>query len=230
VKNVKKYILPILIFLSLFIFFGCMTLFNLSLEPGIYVAGDWNNWVPKELDKMTLSDDLYIFELPISSITFSEGSSGNIGWYKVIYVSPSETKIQSSVPVWKENLGDATSITIYASPNLMHDGYAVGAGDSEKEMGNWYCAGGFNNWRNLTLMRKDGEKFVYEVSKEVSKGDSFYYKIARNDDWKPYEEQFDGKNYNAREGQDAYFVADKSGSSIVLEYYPKLSILKAFVK
>lgn len=226
----KKYILFISILISVFLFFGCMSLFNLSLEAGIYVAGDWNNWVPTDLDKMTLSEDgLYIFELPVSSITFSEGSTGNIGWYKVIYVSPAETKIQSSVPIWKENLEDATSVTIYASPNLMHDGYAVGAGDSEKETGDWYCAGDFNDW-TLTKMTKNGEKFVYEASKDVYKGDSFYYKIARNTDWKPYEEQFDGKNYKAGYGQDAYFVADKSGSSIVVEYYPKLSILKAFVK
>ncbi|MDK2886861.1 MAG: hypothetical protein PWP54_1439 [Thermosipho sp. (in: thermotogales)] len=206
-----------------------MSLFNLSLDPGIYVAGDWNNWIPTELDKMSLDNGLFSFELPVSSITFTEGSLGQIGWYKVIYIGINETKIQSSVPVWKENLGEATSITIYASPNLMHDGYAVGAGDSEKEMGDWYCAGEFNNW-TLSIMAKDGDKFVYEIEKEVSVGDSFYYKIARSSDWKPYEEQFDGKNYNAGYGQDGYFIADKSGSSIVVEYYPKLSILKAFVK
>ena len=226
----KKYILHVFIISIVFLLFGCMSLFNLSLEPGIYVAGDWNNWIPTEIDKMTLNvEGLYTFELPVSSMTFYEGSSGNIGWYKVIYVGPSETKIQSSVPIWRENLGDATSITIYASPNLMYDGYAVGAGDSEKERENWYCAGDFNDW-DLTMMIKDGEKFVYKITKDVNKGDSFYYKIARNTDWTPYEEQFNGKNYNAGYGQDAYFVADKAGSSIVIEYYPKLSILKAFVE
>jgi hypothetical protein len=225
---VKK---PLIIALAIitFLFFGCMRLFNLTLNPGIYVVGEWNNWIPTESDQMTLKNGIYEFELPVASITFSPGSSGNIGWYKVIYIGTTETKIQSSVPVWKENLADATSITIYASPNLMYDGYAVGAGDSEKEMGDWYCAGEFNDW-TLSIMTKSGEKFVYEIEKEVSTGDSFYFKIARNTDWKPYEEQFDGKNYNAGYGQDGYFIADKSGSSIVVEYYPKLSILKAFVK
>ncbi|MBB6062713.1 hypothetical protein HNP65_001165 [Thermosipho japonicus] len=225
----KKYLLFTSIFVLFFIFFGCMTLFNLSLDSGMYVAGDWNNWMPTEKDKMQLNNGFYMFELPVSSITFTEGSSGHIGWYKVIYVGTGESKIQSSVPVWQENLGDATSITIYASPNLMHDGYAVGAGDSEKEMGDWYCAGEFNSW-TLSKMSKVDDKYVYEIEREVSKGEGFYFKIARNSDWKPWEEQFDGKNYNAGMGQDGYFVADKDGSSIVVEYYPQLSILKAFVK
>lgn len=206
-----------------------MKLFNLSLEPGIYVVGEWNNWIPTENDRMYLNNGIYEIELPVASITFSPGSNGNIGWYKVVYVGTNETKIQSSIPVWQENLGVATSITIYASPDLMRDGFAFGAGDSEKETGDWYCAGEFNNWQLAPMNKIDG-KFVYTLEISVNQGDSFYYKIARNLDWKPYEEQFDGKNYNAGYGQDAYFVADKSGTSIVIEYDPKLSILKAYVK
>ncbi|MBO8161836.1 MAG: hypothetical protein H0Z24_09420 [Thermosipho sp. (in: Bacteria)] len=206
-----------------------MKLLNLSLTPGIYVAGEWNNWIPTESDRMILKDGEYQYVLPVASITFLPGSQGNIGWYKVIYIEAGESKVQSSVPIWYENLLDATVVTIYASPNIMYDGYAVGAGDSEKMLGEWYCAGDFNSW-SLAKMSKVGEKFVLTIDKEVNAGDSYYYKIARNTDWKPYEEQFDGKNYNAGYGQDALFIADKAGSSIVVEYDPKYSILRAYVK
>ncbi|WP_083638888.1 MULTISPECIES: hypothetical protein [unclassified Thermosipho (in: thermotogales)] len=207
---------------------GCMKLFNLSLESGVYVAGEWNNWVPMQNDRMVLNNGIYEFEIPVASITFYPGSLGNIGWYKVIYVG-GVTKVQSSVPVWKENLADATSITVFASPNIMRDGYAVGAGDIEKEIGDWYCAGDFNGW-SLEKMEKIDGKFVYELNIDVNKGDSFKYKIARGIDWKPYEEQFDGKNYNAGYGQDALFIADKSGSSLYIEFDPKFSILNVYVK
>ncbi|WP_287925396.1 ABC transporter substrate-binding protein [Kosmotoga pacifica] len=203
---------------------------NIDSLPGYFtiglplVAGDWNNWTPTESDRMILKDGLYTFELPVASITFLPGSLGNIGWYTV-YSSVSGSKI----PIWKENLGDATSITIYASPSLMSEGDAIGIGDSEKETGDWYCAGEFNNW-TLSKMEKVGEKYILRISINVDEGDSYYYKIARGTDWRPYEEQFDGKDYDAGYQEDAYFVAGQAGNLLVIEYYPKLSILSAHVE
>ncbi|QTA38082.1 hypothetical protein JYK00_00595 [Thermosipho ferrireducens] len=215
-------LLPVLIVL----FAGCMNILNLTLPEGIYLAGDWNNWTPTENDKMTYKDNYYTFELPVASLTFEPGSSGNIGWYKLIYKDSSGSKISSGIPIWKENLGTATKVTIYASPILMRDGLAIGVGDTEKASGTWYIAGDFNDWAHEAMTFQAG-KFVYTVEYYISESkDPIKYKIARGTNWLPYEEQFDGKNYNAREKQDGVFLPTVSGTvTLVFEYDPEFSIL-----
>ena len=206
-----------------------MTLFNLSLPEGVYIAGEWNNWVPKQEDKMTKEEgSIYYFDLPVASLTFTD----SIAWYKVIYIGSNESKISLTIPLWEDNLS-STVVRVYVDIDKLRDGYAVGVGDTEKAAGTWYCAGEFNNW-SLTKMKEkieNGEKVYYlEVDYEMEKGEKVEYKIARNTDWKPYEEQFDGKKYNAGYAQNALYVATKSGSTLEIRFYPKYSILEAEIK
>ena len=217
--------------MTLFFVSSCMLVFHLALPEGVYVVGDWNGWEPTANDKMDSSSGSYKFILPVSSITFypsEDAPSYHVGWYKVVYVSKSNTIVSAPIPVWRENI-EGTSITIYASPTLMKDGLAVGVGDSEKEDGGWYVAGAFNSWQ-LKPMKADSGKYIYEVKYTIKKGENMEYKIARNTDWKPYEEQYDGKHYHAGYNVNASFVADKDATLLIITYDPKYSLLKMEAK
>ena len=206
-----------------------MSLFNLSLPEGVYIEGEWNNWVPKQEDKMIKEEgSIYYFDLPIASVTFTN----SIAWYKVIYIGSNESKISLTIPLWEDNLS-STVVRVYVDIDKLRDGYAMGVGDTEKATGTWYCAGEFNNWSLVEMNEKieNGDKVYYlEVNYEMEKGEKVEYKIARNTDWKPYEEQFDGKKYNAGYAQNALYVATKSGSTLEIRFYPKYSILEAEIK
>ncbi|PLV60445.1 hypothetical protein AS005_04005 [Thermotoga sp. KOL6] len=216
-----KKLIPAL--LVMFLFSGCMTLLNIKLPDGVYVVGDFTNGVPKPEYKMELQGGVYTLELSSSVLTFEN----NIAWYQVVMVVDGKPmKASSGIPIWSEKIGD--TITIYASSDLMEDGTAKGVGDSEKETGPWYCAGNFNNW-TLEEMTYQNGKFVLETGCFVTSGQTIEYKIARNSDWIPYEEQFDGVSYNAGYGENAVFVADKDGT-LVIEFDPRFSLLKAYVK
>lgn len=217
---------------------SCMKLLNLQLPDGIYVVGEWNNWVPTEGDKMTLStsEDGYVFELPVASITFNPSRGGPqflIGYYKVIYRHGGVTKVSSAIPVWKENLGSDTKLTIYATPTAMVNGLAVGVGDSEKmktAQKSWSIGGEINGW-NLTqgVMTWDetNKVFVYEVKNFAGQKKEYKYKLSRTDnDWKPWEMNYDGKKYDAGMGQDASFSLPEDGTyDLKFTYNPKFSIL-----
>lgn len=205
-----------------------MLLFNLSLPDGVYVVGDWNGWEPSEKDRMEKVKDHFEKEIPVASFTFypsEDDPADHIGWYKVVYVRSGEAIVSSSIPVWKENLKDATRITVYASPSLIKDGFATGVGDSGKMMGDWYAAGDFNSWTPTVMERKE-ELFVYTVERSGNEGDTVKYKIARSNTWKPYETQYDGKHYHAGYGQDAIFTADSTYSELMIIYDPKFSLLE----
>lgn len=217
---------------------SCMKILNLQIPDGVYVVGEWNDWVPTESDKMTIStlEDAYVFELPVASITFNPSRSGNeflIGYYKVIYKQGGVTKVSSAIPVWKENLGSDTKLTIYATPTMMVNGSAVGVGDSEKlktSLKNWSIGGEVNNW-NLTqgVMTWDdtNKVFVYEVKNFAGQKKEYKYKLSRTDnDWKPWEMNYDGKKYDAGMGQDASFSLPEDGTyDLKFTYNPKFSIL-----
>ena len=243
-KKLSKYkMLSLLIFLMVVLFiFGtvssCMKVLNLQISDGVYVVGEWNNWVPTESDKMTLStsEKAYVFELPVASITFNPSRSGNeflIGYYKVIYKQGGVTKVSSAIPVWKENLGSDTKLTIYATPTAMVNGLAVGVGDSEKmktAQKSWSIGGEINSW-NLTqgVMTWDetNKVFVYEVKNFAGQKKEYKYKLSRTDnDWKPWEMNYDGKKYDAGMGQDASFSLPENGTyDLKFTYNPKFSIL-----
>jgi len=215
-----------------------MKILNLQIPDGVYVVGEWNNWVPTESDKMTIStsEDAFVFELPVASITFNPSRSGNefsIGYYKVIYKQGGVTKVSSAIPVWKENLGSDTKLTIYATPTAMVNGLAVGVGDSEKmktAQKNWSIGGEINNW-NLTqgVMTWDdtNKVFVYEVKNFAGQKKEYKYKLSRTDnEWKPWEMNYDGKKYDAGMGQDASFSLPEDGTyDLKFTYNPKFSIL-----
>ncbi len=204
-----------------------MVLFNLSLPEGVYIVGAWNNWVPTDNDKMSLDGGIYKITIPATALEYQDGSEGKVGWYKVIYVSTTKTVVSSSLPITTYSLGSDTQITIYATPTLMKDGFAIGVGDSVKEKGDWYLASEINNWQH-EKMTKEGEVFVLEKEDYTINKDKITFKIARKTDWKPYEEQFDGKNYNAGMGQDAsYKFKNEIGKTVNLRfiYNPKFSTL-----
>ncbi|QAV34163.1 hypothetical protein SAMN04488510_10518 [Fervidobacterium changbaicum] len=218
---------------------SCMKLLNLQLPDGAYVVGEWNGWVPTEADKMTYSseEDAYVFELPVASVTFNPSRSGpqfSIGWYKVIYKQGGVTKVSSAIPVWKENLGSDTKLTIYATPTAMVNGQAVGVGDSEKfktALKNWSIGGEINGW-NLSQgqMNWDSAKkvFLYERTNFTGEKKEYKYKLSRTDnDWKPWEMNYDGKKYDAGMGQDASFSLPEAGTyDVTFTYNPKFSILE----
>nr|WP_155982635.1 MULTISPECIES: hypothetical protein [unclassified Thermotoga] len=216
----KKLILSLLLIMILS---GCMTLLNIKLPDGVYVVGNFSNGVPNPEYKMALQGDFYTLELPSSALNFEN----DIAWYQVVVVENGKpVKNTSGIPLWKQLVG--TTVTVYATPNLMENDTAKGVGDSEKETPPWYCAGDFNNWQHEEMTYQDG-KFVLNTGYSVSYGETIKYKIARNTDWTPYEEQFDGTSYNARENQDAVFTADKDGT-LVIEFDPKTSTLQAYVE
>ncbi|PLV57209.1 hypothetical protein AS006_02640 [Thermotoga sp. SG1] len=210
--------LLLVVFLS-----GCMTLLNIKLPDGVYVVGDFSNGVPNPEYKMTLQGDFYTLELSSSVLNFEN----DIAWYQVVVVENGEVvKTSSGIPLWKQLVGD--SVTVYATPNLMENNTAKGVGDSEKETPPWYCAGDFNNWAPEEMTLQDG-KFILNTGYTISASETVKYKIARSEDWKPYEEQFDGTSYNAGYGMDATFTADKDGT-LVIEYDPRTSTLQARVE
>jgi len=243
-KKLSKYkMLSLLIFpmVVLFIFgtvSSCMKVLNLQISDGVYVVGEWNDWVPTESDKMTIStsEDAYVFELPVASITFNPSRGGNefsIGYYKVIYKQGGVTKVSSAIPVWKENMGNDSKLTIYATPTIMVNGSAVGVGDSEKlktNLKNWSIGGEINSW-NLTqgVMTWDdtNKVFVYEVKNFAGQKKEYNYKLSRTDnDWKPWEMNYDGKKYDAGMGQNASFSLPENGTyDLKFTYNPKFSIL-----
>lgn len=243
-KNLSKFKTTLSItvpFLVLFIIgtvSSCMKVLNLQIPDGVYVVGDWNEWVPTENDKMTFStsEDAYVFELPVASITFNPSRSGNdfsIGYYKVIYKQGGVTKVSSAIPVWKENLDSDTKLTIYATPTIMTNGLAVGVGDSEKmktaqkswsigsEINNWNLAQGVMTWDDTNKV------FVYEKTNFTGQKKEYKYKLSRTDnDWKPWEMNFDGKKYDAGPEQDASFSLPEAGTyDLKFTYNPKFSIL-----
>ena len=117
-----------------------MTLLNIKLPDGVYVVGDFSNGVPSSEYKMALQGDFYTLELPSSVLSFED----DIAWYQVVVVENGKTvKTSSGIPLWKQLVG--TTVTIYATPDLMENNTAKGVGDSEKEKSPWRCAGSFNN-------------------------------------------------------------------------------------
>ncbi|XEY09330.1 hypothetical protein QO062_03155 [Fervidobacterium pennivorans subsp. carthaginiensis] len=235
--------LPVLILFILGTVSSCMELLNMQLPDGVYVVGDWNDWMPTEKDKMNYNsnEDAYIFELPVASITFNPSRSGPqflIGYYKVVYRKSGVMKISSAIPVWKENLGSDTMLTIYATPTMMTNGLAVGVGDSEKmktTQKSWSIGGEINNW-NLTqgVMTWDSTNtvFVYEVKDFAGQKKEYKFKLSRTDnDWKPWEMNYDGKKYDAGMGQDASFSLPEDGTyDLKFTYNPKFSILEVTYK
>jgi len=237
-RSISFIFVPVLILFILGTVSSCMKILNLQIPDGVYVVGEWNNWVPTESDKMTIStsEDAYVFELPVASITFNPSRSGNeflIGYYKVIYKQGRVTKVSSAIPVWKENLGSDTKLTIYATPTAMVNGLAVGVGDSEKmktAQKNWSIGGEINGW-DLTHGKMTWDDtnnvFVYEVKNFAGQKKEYNYKLSRTDnDWKPWEMNYDGKKYDAGMGQDASFSLPKDGTyDLKFTYNPKFSIL-----
>ena len=232
----------LIIFFAVFIFVtltGCMKLLNLQVPDGVYVVGDWNEWMPTNNDRMNYDSqvDAYTFTLPSASITYAKTSSGDdlfVGSYKVLYKESGVTKVSSNIYVWKDNLDTSESsqtITIYATPTVMVDGKAKGVGDSEKCTGDWYIAGTFNNWA-LEKMTYDATNNIYYLEKSVTLTDhTVQYKMARKTDWKPYELQFDGQTYNAGYGVQATFVSPKIDAvTLVFQYDPKFSVLTCKLK
>ncbi|WP_048810869.1 hypothetical protein [Thermotoga petrophila] len=216
-----KKIIPALLLITFLS--GCMTLLNIKLPDGVYVVGDFSNGVPSSEYKMALQGDFYTLELPSSVLSFEN----DIAWYQVVVVENGKpVKTTSEIPLWKQLVG--ATVTIYATPNLMENDTAKGVGDSEKETPPWYCAGDFNNWTLEEMTYQDG-KFVLNTGRTVSSGETIQYKIARNTDWTPYEEQFDGTSYEAGYGKNATFTADKDGT-FVIEFDPKTSTLQAYVE
>lgn len=208
--------------------FSCMRILNIQIPDGVYVVGDWNGWVPRPADAMTLEGDVYKLTIPSASLTYFESSAGapfQVSKYKVIAKLGGGTIVSSDIFVWRDKITDA-GLTVYASPSVMVDGRAVGVGDSEKEVGDWFIAGNFNNW-TLERMTYDGTSKVFRFERVVNLTDrNVYYKIARRPDWKPYELQFDGRIYNAGYGVNAHFTAPRTGMvRLVFKYDPKLSIL-----
>jgi len=230
----------LIIFFAVFIFVtltGCMKLLNLQVPDGVYVVGDWNEWMPTNNDRMNYDSQAYTFTLPSASITYAKTSSGDdlfVGSYKVLYKESGVTKVSSNIYVWKDNLDTSESsqtITIYATPTVMVDGKAKGVGDSEKCTGDWYIAGTFNNWA-LEKMTYDATNNIYYLEKSVTLTDhTVQYKMARKTDWKPYELQFDGQTYNAGYGVQATFVSPKINAvTLVFQYDPKFSVLTCKLK
>ncbi|MFN6991516.1 MAG: hypothetical protein ACK4MM_02210 [Fervidobacterium sp.] len=226
-------ILLILIFTS-----GCMKLLNLQVPDGIYIVGEWNDWTPTEDFKMTFSDteNCYIFELPIASITFKPSRSGNeysIAWYKVVYKESGITKVSGGVPIWKENVQEnENKVTIYASPTLIKNGQPYGVGDSEKfsvKESKWYVGGEFNNW-NLQNgeMIWDSEKkvFKFTLTNFNAAQKSYKFKITRNvGDWKPWEFNYDGTKYDAGFDNATLSLGNTGIVDIEITFDPKKSII-----
>lgn len=213
--------------------FSCMKILNIQIPDGVYVVGDWNGWVPTEKDRMVKEGDIYTFELPQESLNFFQSSAGKdflVGKYKVIYKSGGRTIVTSDIYVWKDKIA-GEKIKIYVDPNKMVNGQATGVGDSEKESGDWYIAGTFNNWK-LEKMTYNPESGAYVLEKEVNLANATVeFKIARSTDWKPYELQYDGKSYNAGYGVNARYVAPKTGQvRLKFTFDPRFSILKCEVK
>lgn len=224
----------------LFVLFGCMKILNLQIEDGIYVVGEWNEWIPTSGDKMVYSEDegCYIFELPITSMVFKASRSGNeysIGWYKVIYKSQGVTKVSSGIPVWKENL-NSEKLIIYAKPSEMTNGQPTGVGDSEKfktTLSKWYVGGEFNNWNlsNGEMIWDNTEKvFKYTLTNFNASKQTYLFKVTRNvGDWKPWEFNYDGKKYDA--GFDnAVLRLERTGLvDIIITFDPKTSKIGTIV-
>ncbi|MGQ9855654.1 MAG: hypothetical protein ACUVQF_02885 [Fervidobacterium sp.] len=243
-KGGKRKILFSMLGLAVFFFAlgtvsSCMKILNLQLPDGVYVVGEWNGWVPTESDGMSYSgtEDAYVFELPVASITFNPSRSGNefsIGWYKVIYKDGSVTKVSSAIPVWKENLGSDAKLTIYATPTAMENGLAKGVGDSEKFktiQKTWSIGGEFNNWtlaQGVMTWDDTNKVFVYEKTNFSVTKSEYKFKLSRTDtDWKPWELNFDGKKYDAGMGQDGSVTFPENGTyDIKIIYNPKFSLLK----
>jgi len=219
------------LFLSL-AFFSCMKLLNIQIPDGVYVVGDWNGWVPTEKDRMMKEGDIYTFEIPESSLTFLPSSAGReflVGKYKVIYKSGGRAVVTSDIYVWKDRFSDG-KIKIYTDPSKMMSGQATGVGDSEKENGDWYIAGSFNGWRLEKMTKQDSGVFTLEKDVNLANA-TIEFKIARSTDWKPYELQFDGKNYNAGYGINARYVSPKTGQvRLLFTFNPRFSVLKCEVK
>ncbi|UXF01313.1 hypothetical protein IB67_07130 [Fervidobacterium riparium] len=218
---------------------SCMRILNLQLPDGVYVVGEWNGWVPTESDRMSYSstENAYVFELPVASITFNPSRSGSefsIGWYKVIYKSDGVTKVSSAIPVWKENLGSDAKLTIYATPTTMENGLAKGVGDSEKFktiQKTWSIGGELNNWtlaQGVMTWDDTNKVFVYEKTNFSVTKSEYKFKLSRTDnDWKPWELNFDGKKYDAGMGQDGSVTFPENGTyDIKITYNPKFSLLK----
>jgi len=239
--------LPVLILFILGTVSSCMKILNLQISDGVYVVGEWNDWVPTESDKMRFSpsEGAYVFELPVASVTFNPSESGNefsIGYYKVIYKQGGVTKVSSAIPVWKENLGSDTKLTIYATPTAMVNGLAVGVGDSEKmktTQKSWSIGGEINSWKpsqGVMTWDSTNEVFVYEVKDFAGQKKEYKYKLSRtdtrtDDDWKPWEMNYDGKKYGAGMGEDASFSLPEDGTyDLKFTYNPKFSILEVTYK
>lgn len=230
----------IIAILTLLLFSGCMKLLNLQIPDGIYVVGEWNNWVPTYSDRMIYNVDekCYTFELPTASITFKPSRSGSeysIGWYKVLYKEGGITKVSSAIPVWKENL-NSDNLLIYASPTLMINGQPKGVGDSEKfkvTQSKWYVGGEFNDWKPSNgEMVWDETKgaYTYILSNFNATKREYQFKVTRNVvDWKPWEFNFDGKKYDA--GFDnAILTLERTGIvDITIIFNPKYSLIEASV-
>lgn len=238
----KSFRILILIFSVLIIILtftsGCMKLLNLQVPDGVYLVGEWNDWTPTEDFRMTFSntENCYIFELPVASITFRPSRSGSqysIAWYKVLYKAGNVTKVSGGVPIWKENIPESENkVTIYASPTIIIGGQPKGVGDSEKfstKESKWYVGGEFNNW-NLENgeMIWDAEKNVFKflLSNFNATKQSYDFKITRNvGDWKPWEFNYDGVKYDA--GFDnAKLSLERTGTvDIEITFDPKTSVI-----
>lgn len=219
---------------------GCMKLLNIQIPDGVYVVGDWNDWIPTEADQMIFDsvEGCYKFELPTASMTFKASRSGSeysIGWYKIIYKSGGVTKVSAPIPVWKENLNSDT-LTIYASPTIMINGQAVGVGDNEKfqtKGSKWYVGGEFNNW-NLSNgeMTWDDSKnvFKYILTDFNANKKSYQFKVTRNVvDWKPWEFNYDGKKYDAGFDNNTLSLESTGQVDIEITFNPKFSLIEAKV-
>uniref|UniRef100_A0A7C5U5M9 Uncharacterized protein n=1 Tax=Fervidobacterium nodosum TaxID=2424 RepID=A0A7C5U5M9_9BACT len=244
-KNFKSKLFLLIVFIMglLTIFAplsGCMKLLNLQISDGIYVVGDWNDWVPTENDKMIYSseENCYIFELPTASMTFKASRSGNeysIGWYKVIYKSGGVTKVSSGIPVWKENLND-DKLVIYAKPDYMINGQPIGVGDSEKfktTLSKWYVGGEFNNW-NLSngemAWDNTNKVFKYTLKDFNATKKTYPFKVTRNvGDWKPWEFNYDGKKYDAGYDNATLQLEETGTVDITITFDPKTSKIETSV-